>query len=163
MSVSLKELAAILDTIRQFLKPYDRAVKLPLYIWPKPKKEIGFTLSKDELLAHFFQGFKERCNRQIRFIFHSERNNECCFSIKKFPIDGEQNVLKEIINLRHCKVYSFYKICYYIAAKCAIFDSNYGMWLKHFCQVIYQDQSIVEFTGMWFVQKRNVEAKCAYT
>ena len=127
VSVSLKELAAILNTLRQFLKQYDKAVKFPLYPLPKPKQEIGFTLFKDELFAHYFQDIKEHCNRQIRLSFRFERNKECCFSIKKFQIVGEQNVLTEIINLRHCEVYSLYKNRYYIASKCGIVDSNYDI------------------------------------
>ena len=131
VSVSLKELAAILNTLRQFLKQYDSAAKFPLYPLAKPKEEIGFTLFKDELFAHYFQDIKEHCNRQIRLSFRFERNKECCFSIKKFQIVGEQNVLTEIINLRHCEVYSLYKNRNYIASKCGIFDSNYDIWRKH--------------------------------
>ena len=124
MSVSLEELAAIFNTLRQFLKQYDKTVKFPaLYPLPKPNREIGFPLFKDELFAHFFQDIKEHCNRQIRLFFRFE----CCFSIKKFQIVDEQNVLKEIINLRHCKVHSFYKNCYYIASKSGIFDSSYDI------------------------------------
>ena len=41
VSVSLKELAAILNPLRQFLKQYDKAVKFSaLYALPKPRKEI---------------------------------------------------------------------------------------------------------------------------
>ena len=43
VSVSLKELAANLNTVRQFLKQKDKAVKFPLYPLPKPKQDIGFT------------------------------------------------------------------------------------------------------------------------
>ena len=126
VSVSLKELAAILNTLRQFLKQYDKTVKFPaLHPLPKPKQEIGFTLFQDELFANYFLDIKEHCSRQIRLSFRFERNKECCFSIKKFKIVGEQNVLAEIINLRHCEVHSFYKNRYYIASKCGIFDSNY--------------------------------------
>ena len=125
VSVSLKELAAILNTLRQVLKQYDKTVKFPaLYPLPKPKQELGFTLFKGELFARYFQDIKEHCNRQIRFSFRFESNKECCFSIKKFQIVGEQNVLKEIINLRHCEVHSPYKNRYYIVSKCGIFDSN---------------------------------------
>ena len=47
VSDSLKELAAILNSLRLFLKRYDKTVKFPaLYPIPKPKKEIGFTLFK---------------------------------------------------------------------------------------------------------------------
>ena len=67
LSVSLKEPAAILNTLRQFLKQYDKTVKFPaLYPLPKPKQEIGSTLFKDESFAHYFQDIKEHCNRQIR-------------------------------------------------------------------------------------------------
>ena len=125
VSVSLRELAAILNTLRQFLKQYDKAVKFPaLYPLPKPKQEIGFTIFKDELFSHYFQGIKEHCNRQILRI---ERNKECCFCIKKFQIVGEQNVLTEIFNLRHFEVHSFYENRFYIASKCGIFDSNYDI------------------------------------
>ena len=99
VSVSLKELAAILNTLRQCLKQYDKAVKFPLYPLPKPKQEIGFILFEDELFAHYFQDIKEHGKRQIRLSFCRERNKECCFSIKKFQLVGEQNVLTEIINL----------------------------------------------------------------
>ena len=44
VSVSLKELAAISNTLRQFLKQYDKAFKFPLYLLPKTKQEIDFTL-----------------------------------------------------------------------------------------------------------------------
>ena len=81
VSVPLKELAAILNILRQFLKQYDRAVKFHLHPLPKPKQEID--LIKDELFAHFFQDIKEHCSRQIRLSFRFERNKDCCLSIKK--------------------------------------------------------------------------------
>ena len=119
MSVSLKELAAILNTHHQFLKQYYKTVKFPAsYPLPKPKQEIGFILFKEELFAQYFGDIKEHCNRQIRLSFRFERNKECCFFIKKFQIVGEQNFLKEIINLQHCEVHSFYKNRYYFASKC---------------------------------------------
>ena len=128
VTVSLKELAAFLNTLRQFLKQYDKTVKFPaLYPLPKPKQEIGFTFFKDELFAHYFQNIKEHCNRQIRLSFRFERNKDSFFSIKKFKNVGEQNVLTEIINLRHCEMHSLYKNRYYIASKCGIFESNYNV------------------------------------
>ena len=128
VSVSLKKLAAIMNTLRQFVKQCDKAVKFPaLYTLTKPKQQIGFTLFKDELFALFFQDIKEHCNRQIRLSFRFERNKECCFSIKKFQIVGEQNVLTEIINLRHCDLHSLCKNRYYIASKCGIIDRSYDI------------------------------------
>ena len=64
VSVSLKELAAILNTLRQLLKQYDKTVKFPaLHPLPKPKQEIGFSLFRDEFFAHYFRDIKEHCNR----------------------------------------------------------------------------------------------------
>ena len=118
VSVYLKELAAVLNTLRQFSKHYDKTVKYPaLYPLPKRKQGLGFTLFKNELLAQYFQDIKGHCNRQIRLSSRFERNKECCFSIKKFQIVGEQNVPKEIINLRDCEVHGKYGIS----------DSNYDI------------------------------------
>ena len=123
VSVSLKEVAAFLITLRQFLKQNDEPVKFPaLEPLHKPKHEIGFTLFKDKLYALYFQDIRKHCNRQIRLSFCFECNKECCFSIKWLQIVGEQNVLTEIINLRQCEVQSPYKKCYYIASKCGFFE-----------------------------------------
>ena len=110
VSVSLKELAAFLNTLRQFLKQYDKVVTFPaLHPLPKPTQEIGFTLFQNELFAYYFPDIKEHCNRQIRLDFRFQCNKECCLFIKKLKIVGERNVLTEIINLRHCGVYRFYE------------------------------------------------------
>ena len=134
VSVPSKEVAAILDSLRQFLKQYDKDVKFTaLYPLPIPKLEIGFTLSKDGMFAQNFQDIKEHCNQQVRLSFDFEHNKECCSSIKTFQIVSEENVLTEIINLRHCEVYSIYKNRKYNASKCGMFNSNYDIWLEHPC------------------------------
>ena len=97
VSVSLKGLAAFLNTLRQFLKQDDKTVKFPaLHPLFKPKQEIGFTSYKDKMFAQYFQDIKEHCNRQVRLSFRFKHIKECCFSIKKFQIVGEHNVLTEI-------------------------------------------------------------------
>ena len=78
VSVSLKKLAAISNTLRQFLKQYDKAVNFSaLHTLPKTKRDICFTLFKDELFAHYFQEIKEHCSRQIRLSILFERNKAC--------------------------------------------------------------------------------------
>ena len=110
VSVLLKEYADNLNTLQQLLKQYDKTAMFPaLYLLPKPKQEIGFTLFEDEIFAHYFQDLKEHCNTQIRLSFRFKCNKKCCFSIKEFHNLGEQNVLTEIINLRQCEVNSLYK------------------------------------------------------
>ena len=70
VSVSLKELAAIFNTLRQFLKQYGKTLKFPaLYPLPKPKHEIGFTLFKDELFAHYFQSLNNIALDRCVFLF----------------------------------------------------------------------------------------------
>ena len=73
VSVSLKDFAAILNTLRQFLKQYDKTVKFPaLYPLPQPKQEIGFTLFKEELCVHFFpdsQTLKNIATDRYVFLF----------------------------------------------------------------------------------------------
>ena len=69
VSISLKELAAFLNTSRQFLRQYSKAVMFPFYPLPKPKQEIGFTLLENEHFAQYFQDIKEHCQRQIRLAF----------------------------------------------------------------------------------------------
>ena len=87
VSVSLKELADSLSTLRQFLKQYDKTVKFPaLYPLPKPKQEIGFTLFKDELFAHFLQDIKVHCNRQARLSFRFEHSKSVVCLSKKFKL-----------------------------------------------------------------------------
>ena len=71
MTVSLEILATVLNSLRQFLKQYNKTAKFPvLNPLPKPKQKIEITLFKDELFAHCLQDLKEQCNRQIRlFLF----------------------------------------------------------------------------------------------
>ena len=164
MSVSLEKLAAFWNNLRQFLRQYDKTVKFPaLYFLPKPKQEIGFTPFKDDFFAHYFQDNKENCNRQIRLFFCFEPNRECCFSIKKFQNVGEQNVLTEIINLRHCEVYNFNKNRYYIASKSEFLISIMTFDSNILAQVLYEDQNLVELIGVVKCPNRNFRGeKCVY-
>ena len=83
VSVSLKKLAAILNTLRQFLKQNEKTVKFPaLYPLPKPKQEIGFTFFNDELFAHYFEDINEHCNRQIRLFCYLSVTRSAVFPSK---------------------------------------------------------------------------------
>ena len=165
VAVSLKKIAAFLNTLRQFLKQDDKTVKFPaLHSFFKPKQEIGFTSFKDEMFAHYFQDLKQHCNRQIRLSSRFKRNKECCFSIKKFQTVGQHNVLTEIFNLRHCEVHSFYtkivnivpqRVEFLIAIRTS--DSNI------LAQVLYQDQSIVQLNGDVICPNKNFRGEnCVY-
>ena len=127
VTITKKELASLLNNLRSFLKQYDSASKFPLHPIPNPKQEIGFTLWKDELFAHYFIDFKEHSNRQLRLSFRFEKDKKCCFSLKKFAKQGDQFILTDIVNLSHSELYYVYKNRYFIASKCEIFQSNYDV------------------------------------
>ena len=121
----------------RYVSFWNNTIKLSTFelytLYPNQNKRLAIHFFKDELFAHYFQDLKEHRNRQISLSFRFERNKECCLSVKKFQIVGEENVLTEIINLRDCEVHRLHQNCYYSASKCASFDSNYVIWLKNFC------------------------------
>ena len=51
-SIWKKEIEFLLDSLGDFLKTFDQAIKLSQHPLPKPKFEIGFTRAKDELFSH---------------------------------------------------------------------------------------------------------------
>ena len=88
VNISKREPTRLLDGLRDFLKTFDQAskcIKIPLQ---KPKVEIGYTESKDNLFAHFYNDIIEHPNTQIRLSFRFGNNNCCVFSIKKFESHG---------------------------------------------------------------------------
>ena len=129
MSVSLKELAATLNNLRQFLKRYDKTRKSPFCLHTNQSKRLVLIYLKTNSLHIFSRTLKNTATHRCVF-FRLERNEEYCFSIKKVQIVGEQNILTEIINLRHCEVHSLNKNGNYIASKCGIF-SKCDIRLKH--------------------------------
>ena len=70
VSVSLKELAAFLNTLPLFLEQNDKAVNFPaLYTLPKSKQRLVFNLFKDKLFGHYFQDIKEHATDRYVFLF----------------------------------------------------------------------------------------------
>ena len=127
ISITKKELAAVLNRLRHFLKQYDHARKATQYRLPKPLQEIGFTLWKDELFSHYYLDIKEHTDRHLRLSFCFEKDKNCCFSLKKFLYRGNQFVLTEIVNLSHNELYELYKDRYFISTKSGIIESNYDV------------------------------------
>ena len=101
--------------------------------FPNQSKRLALSYLKMNSLHNISKTLKNIATDRYVFLFVFERNKQFCFSIKKIQIVGEQNVLTEIINLRHCEVPCIYKNRYYIASKCGIFDRNYDIWLKYSC------------------------------
>ena len=135
-----------MNTLRQFLKQYDKAVKFQaVHPLPIPKQEIAFTLLKDEIFAHHYQDIKEHYNRQIGLSFRFERNKECCFSIKKFQNVGEFQQRLSIYDIAKCiaftKIVTILPQSVEFLMAILIFDSNI------LSQVLYQDQNVVQLIG----------------
>ena len=127
MNISKRELTCLVDSLRDFLKTSDYASKCIQISLPKPKVEIGSTMSKDNLFAQYYNDIIEHPNRQIRLSFRFGNNNSCVFSIKKFELHGNQFILTENVNLNHRESHHLYKNRYYVANKCEIIESNYDV------------------------------------
>ena len=52
VNISKRELTRLVDSLRDFLKTFDHASKCMQIPLPKPKVEIGSTMSNDNLFAH---------------------------------------------------------------------------------------------------------------
>ena len=117
VNITKRELICLVDSLRVFLKTFDQASNCIQILLPNPKVEIGFTKSKDNLFAHYYDDIIDHPNRQIRLSFRFENNNFCVFSVKKFELHGNQFILTEIVNLNHREIHHLYKNRYYVANK----------------------------------------------
>ena len=84
VSISKNEIESLLDSLGEFLEAFDQANKVSQIPLPKPKFEIGFTKTKDELFSHCYKDIVEHLNRQIGISFRFRKNKTYVFSIKKF-------------------------------------------------------------------------------
>ena len=73
VSISMKEIESLLDSLGEFLKAFDQANKVSQIPLPKPKFEIGFTKTEDELFSHCYKDIVEHLNRQIWLLFRFEK------------------------------------------------------------------------------------------
>ena len=71
--ISKKEIQTLLDSLGEFLKAFDQAIKLSQIPSTKSKIEIGFTKTKDELFSHCYKDIVEHLNRRIRLSFRFEK------------------------------------------------------------------------------------------
>ena len=127
VSISKNEIESLLDILGEFLKAFDQANKVSQIPLPKPKFEIGFTKTKDELCSHCYKDIVEHLNRQIRISFRFEKNKTCVFAIKKFEHYGDQFIFTEVVNLGYRQIKHLYKNRFFVAYKCDFFQSNYDV------------------------------------
>ena len=127
VNISKRELACLVDNLLDFLQTFDqpsKCIKLPL---PRPKVEIRSTKSKGKLFSHYYNDIIEHQKRQIRLSFRFGSNNSCVFSLRKFELHGNQNILTQIVILNHREIHHFYKNRDYVENKCAIFESLFNV------------------------------------
>ena len=68
VTISRGEFTCLVDNLRNFLKTFDQASKCIQIPLPKPKVEIVYTKSKDNLFAQYYNDIIEHPNRQKGFI-----------------------------------------------------------------------------------------------
>ena len=66
VTIFKRKLSFVVDSLRVFLKTFDKPSKCLHIPLAKPKIEIGYTKSNDNLFAHYYSDIIEHPNRQIR-------------------------------------------------------------------------------------------------
>ena len=127
VSISKNEIESLIDSLAEFLKAFDQANKVSQIPLPKPKFDIGFTKTKDEMFSHCYKDIVEHLKRQIRISSRFEKNKICVFSIEKFEQYGDQFILTEVVNLGYREIKHLYKNGFFVAYKCNIFQSNHDV------------------------------------
>ena len=134
MSVSSKKLEVFFNSLRQFLKQCDKAVKFPvLFFLPKSKQGIGLTLFKYELFAHCLPDIEEHCNRQLRLFLVLRVTKSVVSPSKSFKLLVSKPFQKRLSIYGTAKCITFTKIVTILPQIGKIFDSNFDMWLQHSC------------------------------
>ena len=68
-NISRRELSFLVESLREFLKTFDKPSKCLQIPIPKRKIEIDSTRSKDNLFANYYNDIIEHPNRQISLVF----------------------------------------------------------------------------------------------
>ena len=131
MNFPRTEPSALVDSLRDFLKNFQKASKCLQIPLLKPKIEIGSTKSKDNLLAHYYRDIIEHPNRIIRLSFRFGDNTSYVFSIKEFELLGNQFINIEIVKFNPRENHQLSKKRYYVENKCETFESNYDVYHIH--------------------------------
>ena len=123
--ISKTELSSLIDSFRDFLKPFHKAskcLKIPLL---KPKVEIGSKKSNGKLFAYYYNDIIEHPNRQIRLSFRLGNNNSRVFATKLIELHGNQIILRKVVKLNHRQIHYLCNNPYYVANKSETNESDY--------------------------------------
>ena len=104
-----RELSPLVDSLRVFLKIFDKASKCLQSPLPKPKNELGSKMSKDNLFAEYCKDIFQHAFRLNRLSFQIQNNNSGAFSVIKFVLHGNQVLFTEIVDFNHRQNRHLYK------------------------------------------------------
>ena len=127
MSLCKRKFSSVVDSLHDFLNNFEEASKCLQYHLTKPKVEIEYTNSKDNLFAHYCDDIIEHPKRQIRLSFRFGNNNFCVFSIEKSELHDNQFVRSEIFSVNFRDIHHLRKTGYNVANKYEIIESNYDV------------------------------------
>ena len=99
----------MIDSLRDFLKIFDKASKCIQILLTEPKREIVSTKSEGNLFAQYYKKTTEHPMGQLRTSFHFDNNNCCVFFIEKSGLHGNQFILTAIVNLNQREKHHLYK------------------------------------------------------
>ena len=115
-----------MDSLCDFLEFFNKAGKCLQIPFPKPKIESGSTKSKNNLFARYYNDIIEHSKRQI--LYRSDlKTTVPVFFIEKFELPGNQFILTEVVNLKHCEFHHLHKKGYYVANRCGTTECKCGM------------------------------------
>ena len=99
VSIGKIDLSFLVDSLRYFLKTFDKASKCSQFPLPKRKIEFGSTKSTDNLFAHYYNDIIENLNRQLKLWFRIGNSTSCVFLIKNLNYTAINFFLQKLSTL----------------------------------------------------------------
>ena len=125
VNFSQEELSCLVDSLRGFLRTFDKMSNCLQFPLTKPKVNIASREAKDNLFTHYYNNILDNPNRQNRFLsFRFRNNNSCNIFLEKFELHGNQFTPTEIVKPNDREIDHLYKNRYYAANKCELIESN---------------------------------------
>ena len=90
MKVSKRKFSSLVESLRDFLRTFDKANKSLQIPLPKHKIEIRSTKSKGNLFDPYYIVITENPKKKIRLSFRYGNKNSCVFPLRRNKIYGFQ-------------------------------------------------------------------------
>ena len=127
INFSRRQLSSFVESLRAFLKTFDKASE-SLQI-PKLKPTIGihYLKSTDNLVAQYYQNIIEFSNWHIYLPFRFQNNKSCIFSFKSFELHGNQFILTQNVSRNLCDFHHVYMKRLNVAKKRGVNERKYDL------------------------------------